>query len=299
MLKKLLGKLLKGIAAVGLVAVIGSCAPTVPTVVPVITPKPTIIPALGPRNRWYECRSDGSYNVRHPCYKVVQKYHKANPVPKQVDNTPAKAGSTKYSFEFRLGYHHRFEDEVKKKTLYYRSSPDDTPPLVINLEMRLQTDITEDILFAMRNNFSYIGDSRVSIEDGLYLKVAEYFGALTELHIDELMIPKFGAFFLRDKDHFRSYASAKIMPGDNIAGEFIVELGYNLKETPVMIYLENRTIVDGNGHRSSRQSLKLGYKSRDPEKLFGFGGNLELSESGDENVRVNLTVGVFIGVYMR
>ena len=110
------------------------------------------------------------------------------------------------------------------------------------------------------------------------------------------MIPKFGMFFLKNDENFKSYASAKIIPDDNLTGEFAIELGHIPGKESVMAYFENRTLVDDNGHRSSKQSLKLGYIT---ENSIGIGGNLELSELGDENVKLNLIAGIFFGVYKK
>ena len=201
------------------------------------------------------------------------------------------------SFEVRMGYFHNFEEDKESKSFYTYDKEGDVPPIELNLEMKLDSDITKNVLFAMRNNFVYLAEnSKVSIEDGLYFKFAEHFGVLTELHIQELMIPKAGLFFLRNKDGFKSYASAKIMPGETFAGEFLIELSYIPDKKSVMVCFENRTIVDTIGHRLSKQSLKVGYKT---EEFFGVGGNVDVLESGNERERISLIAGVFFGVYTK
>ncbi|MBS3137179.1 hypothetical protein J4232_01980 [Candidatus Woesearchaeota archaeon] len=209
-----------------------------------------------------------------------------------LNSIPAKADS----FEVRAGYHHKFEDEIKNTSPYSYNSGSDVPPIELNLEMRLDAKIAENVMFAMRNNFGYVESSRISIEDGMYFNFAENFGILSELHIQGWMIPKVGVFFSREKDYFKSYAGAKVILGENFTGEFVAELSYIPNEKSVMIYFENRTIVNIDGHQSSRQSLKIGYRG---EGLLGVGANFESSELGDENVKLGLTAGIFVGAYTK
>src|SRR3989338_3792514 len=179
-----------------------------------------------------------------------------------LNSIPAKADS----FEVRAGYHHKFEDEIKNTSPYSYNSGSDVPPIELNLEMRLDA------------------------------KIAENVGILSELHIQGWMIPKVGVFFSREKDYFKSYAGAKVILGENFTGEFVAELSYIPNEKSVMIYFENRTIVNIDGHQSSRQSLKIGYRG---EGLLGVGANFESSELGDENVKLGLTAGIFVGAYTK
>ncbi|MBS3137181.1 hypothetical protein J4232_01990 [Candidatus Woesearchaeota archaeon] len=62
MLEKQLSKLSKGIAALGLITVVESCGST-------------IFPTQGKNGDWYDCHSNVSYPVGHPCYEVIQKYN--------------------------------------------------------------------------------------------------------------------------------------------------------------------------------------------------------------------------------
>ncbi|MFH1439626.1 MAG: hypothetical protein ABIG89_03605 [Candidatus Woesearchaeota archaeon] len=180
--------------------------------------------------------------------------------------------------------------------LYESSAPK------VTLEMRADAEFNNTVHFGMRNKIGYFGEPLVSIENGLYFRVInedkeiykQSFGPLVEFHIGDLTIPKIGVFLHGNYKDFMFYLAPKIMPGNNMSGEAIFELGYIPEDDGFMITAENRTILDGSGHNRSTQSIRMGYRIEGVPLGIGVGADIiEIGNDGD----FGWCAGAFFGIY--